>query len=156
MPEQRTPCPTPVRWLWLAAGLVCVAVGGVGVVVPGLPTTIFFILAAGAFTRSSPRLERLVLGLPGIGRSVADYRAGLGMPRRAKIAAVMSIVVFAGAAELFALTTTTPRVVLGVVALVGVVVVLRQPTRRDAAPPIADPARRDPTSDPTTDPRESP
>jgi uncharacterized membrane protein YbaN (DUF454 family) len=29
-----------------------------------------------------------VLHLPGIGRSVMNYRSGLGMPRRAKVAAV--------------------------------------------------------------------
>ena len=50
-------------------GWVAVAVGAVGIVVPGLPTTVFFIIAASCFARSSPRFERWVLGLPGIGRS---------------------------------------------------------------------------------------
>jgi uncharacterized membrane protein YbaN (DUF454 family) len=78
--------------LWFAGGLLSVAIGGIGVVVPGLPTTVFFIVAAACFSRSSPRFERWVLNLPKIGRTVGDYRAGLGMPRRSKVIAVTMIV----------------------------------------------------------------
>ena len=77
--------------LWFAGGLLSVGVGGVGVVVPGLPTTVFFIVAAACFSRSSPRFEQWVLNLPKIGRTVRDYRAGLGMPRRSKVIAVAMI-----------------------------------------------------------------
>ena len=124
----------PVRWLWAGVGLACVALGGVGVVVPGLPTTIFLIAAAACFTRSSPRLEAWVLGLPGVGRAVRDHRAGLGMPLRAKVAAVVSIVGFGGAAAVWALSTAVPRVVLLSACVVGVVAVLRVPTRADTPP----------------------
>ncbi len=78
--------------LWFAGGLLSVAIGGIGVVVPGLPTTVFFIVAAACFSRSSPRFEQWVLNLPRIGRTVRDYRAGLGMPRRSKVIAVTMIV----------------------------------------------------------------
>jgi uncharacterized membrane protein YbaN (DUF454 family) len=90
------------RWWWMLAGLLCVAVGGVGIIVPGLPTTVFFVMAAWCFSRSSPRFERWVLGLPTIGPMVRDYRAGLGMPRRAKTWAVSMI---AGAVTLSAYLT---------------------------------------------------
>ncbi len=91
-----------MRWVWFVAGWMAVAIGGVGVVVPGLPTTVFFIIAASCFARSSPRFERWVLNLPRIGPMVRDHRAGLGMPRRAKTFAVSMIVVFAGASALAA------------------------------------------------------
>ncbi len=69
-------------------GWMAVALGAIGIVVPGLPTTGFFVLAAACFARSSPRFERWVLGLPGVGPMVRDHRAGLGMPRRAKVLAI--------------------------------------------------------------------
>ena len=88
------------RVAWAAFGLAAVAIGAIGIVVPGLPTTVFFIIAAWAFSKSSPRLEAWVLGLPRIGPMVQDHRNGLGMPRRAKLVAMSMIVVFAGGSAL--------------------------------------------------------
>lgn len=120
----------PVRWAWATLGLVFIALGGIGVVVPGLPTTIFFIGAAACFARSSPRLEAWVLGLPGVGRAVRDYRRGLGMPRRAKILAVGMIVVAGTLSGVFALTSPIARTALGVACAVGIaVIVWHVPTR---------------------------
>ncbi len=76
------------RAAWIGVGLVAVAVGGIGVIIPGLPSTIFFLFAAWCFARSNERLERWVLDLPGVGPLVRDARAGLGMPRRTKWSAV--------------------------------------------------------------------
>ena len=53
-PRQRV---TLVRWTMVGLGLLCMAVGGIGVVVPGLPTTVFLILASYFFTRSCPPLD---------------------------------------------------------------------------------------------------
>lgn len=77
-----------IRGWWLAAGFAAVGIGSVAIVVPGLPTTVFFIFAAWCFGRSSPRFEQWVLRLPKIGPMVRDHRAGLGMPRRAKAVAL--------------------------------------------------------------------
>ena len=80
-----------VRVWWLVIGFASVGTGVVGIIVPGLPTTVFFIVAAWCFSRSSPRFEQWVLELPRIGPLVADHRAGLGMPRQAKRIAITSI-----------------------------------------------------------------
>jgi uncharacterized membrane protein YbaN (DUF454 family) len=82
------------RGAWIALGLLSVAVGAIGIVVPGLPTTVFFIIAAACFSRSHPALEQWVLDLPRIGPAVRRYRAGLGMPLRTKYWAIGMIVVF--------------------------------------------------------------
>ena len=76
------------RVMWMGVGFTSVGVGSVAVVVPGLPTTVFFVFAAWCFSRSSPRFEQWVLDLPRVGPLVRDYRAGLGMPRRAKVVAI--------------------------------------------------------------------
>ncbi len=120
----------PVAWLWFGAGLVSVGIGGIGIVVPGLPTTVFFIIAAACFARSNPRFERWVLNLPRIGPMVRDHRAGLGMPRRAKAVAVTMILVVSTASAV--LTIDHPAVGAGIVGLglVGAAYVLfRVPTR---------------------------
>lgn len=76
------------RLAWFGLGWIAVGLGGLGIVTPGLPTTGFFVLAAACFARSSPRFEQWVLDLPKIGPLVRDHRAGLGMPRRAKVMAI--------------------------------------------------------------------
>ena len=51
-------------------GFICVLVGIIGIVVPGLPTTVFMIVAAWLFSISNPRFEKWLLGLPKIGPSI--------------------------------------------------------------------------------------
>jgi uncharacterized membrane protein YbaN (DUF454 family) len=102
----------------------CVVLGGIGLAVPGLPGTVFFIAAAAAFARSSPRLERWLLDLRVVGPLVRDHRAGLGMPRRAKVVAVTMIVVSVGISALV-LERPLVRIVVVVLGAVGVAAVLR-------------------------------
>ncbi len=119
-----------MRLVYLISGLSCVAMGGVGVFVPGLPTTVFFIMAAWCFSRSSKRLENWVLNLPGIGPMVRDYRSGLGMPRKAKIAAIACIVIAVSLSAGFAISNLAVRLLVVAVGLIGVWYVgLRVPTR---------------------------
>ena len=93
-------------------------------------TTGFFVQPASCFARSSPRFEAWVLGLPGIGPMVADFRAGLGMPRRVKVLATSSIVVAVGLSAGLALDGAAARVSVLLLGAVGVWFVgWRIPTR---------------------------
>ncbi|HEX2041860.1 MAG TPA: YbaN family protein [Acidimicrobiales bacterium] len=120
----------PVAWLWFAGGWVAVALGSLGVIVPGLPTTVFFIVAAACFARCSPRFEQWVLDLPRIGPMVRDHRAGLGMRRRAKVAAVTTILVVSTVSGVFLIANRAVGLAVVGVGLVGAAYVLfRVPTR---------------------------
>jgi uncharacterized membrane protein YbaN (DUF454 family) len=118
----------------LAVGWVAVALGGLGIVVPGLPTTGFFVLAAACFARSSPRFEQWVLGLPKIGPLVRDHRAGLGMPRRAKVVAIAMMLTACSLSSLALGSLPLAGVVMGA-GLVGTWYVgWRIPTRERMVP----------------------
>ncbi len=65
-------------------GLGCVAIGIIGAVLPLLPSTIFFIFAAGAFAKSSPELERRILEDPRIGPPVRAWQDHGVIPMKAK------------------------------------------------------------------------
>ncbi|MNS76500.1 Inner membrane protein YbaN [compost metagenome] len=80
-----------VRAGWLVLGLIFVGLGFIGAFVPLMPTTIFLILAAACFTRSSPRLEAWLLNHPRFGPTLRAWRAEGAAPRGAKIAACLGM-----------------------------------------------------------------
>ncbi len=80
-----------VRISWLIAGCICVCFGLIGIVIPGLPTTVFMLIAAACFYRSSQRFYDWVISNRLFGIHVKNYREGKGMPKRAKVMAFLFI-----------------------------------------------------------------
>ncbi|HWG84666.1 MAG TPA: YbaN family protein [Deinococcales bacterium] len=120
----------PARILWLSAGFLLTAVGFIGALLPVLPSTVFFIGAAACFSRSSPRFERWLHGLPGVGEVLRDYAAGLGMRRRAKVVAIAMLTVAVTASALLAVPVLVGKVALLAVGAVGAwYIAFRVPTR---------------------------
>jgi len=72
------------RALYATLGVVAVALGIIGVFVPGLPTTEFIIAASYLFARSSPRLEGWLEGNRWFGPMLRRFRETRGMPLKAK------------------------------------------------------------------------
>ena len=73
-----------MRLLYLMAGLLLTALGIVGAFLPLMPTTIFLILAAWCFTRSSTRLEGWLLNHRRFGPILLAWRREGAISRRAK------------------------------------------------------------------------
>ena len=88
-----TPRPLPrlTRWLLQAFAVLCLLLGLVGVVVPGLPTTVFILLAAWAAARSSPRLHGWLLRHRLFGPMVVNWQNGGFVSRRAKWSATLTM-----------------------------------------------------------------
>ena len=76
-----------MRVIYFCMGCVMVALGAIGAVTPLLPTTIFLIIAAWCFARSSPRLEAWLLNHPRFGKTLRDWRSDGAIPRPAKVMA---------------------------------------------------------------------
>ena len=77
------------RISWLVAGCISVCIGFIGIIVPGLPTTVFMLIAAACFYRSSQRFYDWVISHKLFGQHVKNYREGKGMPKRAKVVAFL-------------------------------------------------------------------
>lgn len=76
-----------MRIAYLLAGFLLLGLAIVGAVLPVVPSTIFVILAAGAFARSSPRLERRILEHPVFGPAVIRWRERGAISPSAKLLA---------------------------------------------------------------------
>ena len=82
-----------LRPFYLVAGIVLVGVGILGYFVPVMPGTIWLILAAACFARSSPRFESWLVNHPRFGPSVVAWRRYGAIPRRIKIIAIAMMAV---------------------------------------------------------------
>lgn len=120
-----------VRWAYFVLGWVLVATGIVGLILPVMPGTVFLILAAACFTRSSPRFEAWLVHHPRWGSGVRAWRAYGAIPPRAKGIAIgmmiVSIVVLA--------VTDTPLWLTLVIAATLAIVAAWIKTRPDGPPP---------------------
>ena len=69
----------------IGVGIGLVALGVIGIFLPVMPTTIFLLLAAACFVRSSDRLHRWLRGHRVLGPYLLAVEGKSGIPRRAKI-----------------------------------------------------------------------
>jgi uncharacterized membrane protein YbaN (DUF454 family) len=113
------PLPAIVRWLLLLFACANLGLGILGIFVPGLPTTVFILMAAWAAGKSSPRLYRWLWNHRLFGPMLRNWANGGCVSRRAKWAAtaVMSsstvILLMSGTARwAVAMATTCMALVL--------------------------------------------
>jgi uncharacterized membrane protein YbaN (DUF454 family) len=82
-----------LRPLAAVVGFVCVALGVIGALVPLMPSTVFFIAAAGCFAYASPRLEAWLLSFDFIGGPVRAWRerGAIALPAKLMATAGMGL-----------------------------------------------------------------
>ncbi|MBC2884027.1 YbaN family protein [Ochrobactrum sp. CM-21-5] len=81
------------RALYLCLGCLMLLLGIIGALLPVMPTTIFIILAAWFFARSSPKLEARLLADPRFGPLIVKWRERGAIPPRAKFFACLGMAV---------------------------------------------------------------
>ncbi|MCC0006697.1 MAG: YbaN family protein [Hyphomicrobiaceae bacterium] len=78
-----------VRNLWLALGIVATGLAFAGAMLPLLPTTPFLLVAAYAFTRSSPSWHRWLVTHRVLGPILSDWQQHKAVGRSIKLAAIL-------------------------------------------------------------------
>jgi uncharacterized membrane protein YbaN (DUF454 family) len=87
-PEQSS----AARFAYLAIGFLFVGLGGLGAVLPVLPTTPFLLISLWAFSKSSARFERWLLEHKRFGPRLVAWRTYRVIPLPAKLAAWGSMI----------------------------------------------------------------
>lgn len=80
------------RYLLLFIGCLSILLGLLGIVLPLLPTTPFFILALACFARSSSVFHQKLLTLPYIGDSLTDWEKHRKIDKRRKPQIYLTII----------------------------------------------------------------
>ena len=109
-----------LRWAWWLLAWASLALGVVGIVVPGLPTVPFVLLSAYAAARGSKRLHAWLLAHRRFGPMIRDWQARGAVSRRVKwlataMMALAATVMFATAPRWWMAATGTA--IMAVVAL---------------------------------------
>lgn len=89
-PPKRNPLMRP---LFFVLGLTLTGIGIVNLFIPGPPTTVFLIMAAACFARSSPKLEAWLVNHPRFGPNIVAWRKYGVIPRKVKFIAIGSMAV---------------------------------------------------------------
>ena len=127
--EMRLSANPAVRLLWLILGLLFTGLGVIGAFLPVMPTTVFLLIAAFFFARSSPKFYNWLLNNRAFGPLIRDWRAGLGLPLRAKVLAVSLLGVTVGS-SIFFVSALWIQLMLALIALGVSAYLLTRPTKR--------------------------
>ena len=115
--------------LYLLLGWLFFALGATGVVIPGLPTVPFMLVALWAFSRSSPRFHDWLYGHRLFGPPLQRWRDHRVIPMKAKVVAVVTMTISL-AYMIFVADVSTWVVVVTVLVMVpAAMYILSQPSR---------------------------
>jgi uncharacterized membrane protein YbaN (DUF454 family) len=81
----------PARIIYGALGWCAVALAVVGALVPGLPTTVFVLIASYCFSKSSPRVEAWLRNNRWLGATLRRLASDGGLPPSAKRTALTAM-----------------------------------------------------------------
>jgi uncharacterized membrane protein YbaN (DUF454 family) len=118
-----------MRSAYFLLGWCFFGLGAVGIVIPGLPTVPFMLIALWLFSKSSQRFHDWLYTHRVFGQPLQQWREHGIIPLKAKLVAVltmtMSLAYMIGVADVGAGIAATTAVIM----LVGLVFILRQPSR---------------------------
>lgn len=103
-------------------GCIAVILGSIGVVVPGLPTTPFVLLASWCFYKSSPRMQAWLLQ-SFLGKYIKDYKEKGGLTTRKRIFIILLMATMVTLSTVFFIQNLTVRIVVWIAGLIGCIVV---------------------------------
>jgi len=110
------------------AGTVFLVIGGVGIVLPILPTTPFLLLAAVCYARSSERWYHWLLHNRWFGSYIRNWHEGKGIPMKTKVLSILFLILTLGYSVAFVVPFLIGKVALIIVAVCVSVHILSLPT----------------------------
>ena len=116
------------RIAYLVTGLVFVALGVIGAVLPVVPTTPFLLVSLWAFSKSSARLERWLLEHPRFGPRLVAWRTERVIPLPVKLTAWGSMI---ASLTIMTLTGVPLAGILGAASVmaIGAIYIATKPSR---------------------------
>ena len=126
----------PTRHLYLLLGWAFFGLGAVGAVVPGLPTTLFMLLALWAFSKSSQRFHDWLYAHPNFGPPLQHWHTYRVIPLKAKLLSVTMMALSFTYLFFFTAIHAWVLLLIALFMLYGAAFILSKPSRvPDSTPP---------------------
>ena len=113
-----------IRITLIILGTFFLALGAVGVIVPGLPTTPFLLLAAGLYFRSSERLYSWLLNHRIFGKAIRSFRDTRSISLRAKVISIGTMWVMILLSIFLFIPNTALRITIAALGVMGSIMLL--------------------------------
>lgn len=121
---------TPKQITLIVIGSLSLVLGGIGILLPVLPTTPFVLVAAGCFSGSSPRLAQKLEESKLFGSYLRHWRTNEGVPIKTKIRAIiwlwLGLIVSS-----FLVRNTVVIIILGVIGIIVTLHLVLIKTKRE-------------------------
>jgi len=113
--HQKSPVKGPHRYIFIIIGMIALALGTIGWVMPFIPTTPFYLLTVFCFGKSSRRLHNWFIETRLYKRYLESYVRRRTMTVSTKISAIVSITIFMGISFYLMSDVFVGRVVLSAI-----------------------------------------
>jgi uncharacterized membrane protein YbaN (DUF454 family) len=121
-----------IRYLWIFFGFLMVILGTLGAILPVLPGTVFFIIAAFCFAKSSEKFYKLLIHNKYVGPHLRNYLEDRFIPVKTKIIIICSIWISMTASAVCVLEVFWQRALMFAVAIgVSIYIILHRSSKRN-------------------------
>lgn len=109
--------------LYIVLGSISLALGIIGIVLPGLPTTPFLLLSAYLYLKGSPALHKWLLENKYLGGRIRRYEENKGLYKHEKVYSIILMWIMVSISAWIVISDVTLRIVVLAAACVGTAVV---------------------------------
>ena len=118
-----------IKLIYILLGSLFVALGFIGILVPGLPTTPFLLLASGCFLKSSKRLHSWLIKHKLLGKYIKSFQATGAIPKGIKIFSITMMWIMIFCTIYFFIKSLLIKIFLIICGIIGSIVLLSFKTR---------------------------
>jgi uncharacterized membrane protein YbaN (DUF454 family) len=111
-----------LKILYIVLGTICICLGILGILVPGLPTTPFVLLAAWFYFRSSEKLYNKLINHKILGKYISQFEKNKAITVRTKIYSISLMWIMISLSTIFLISENYIRLIVISVGIVGTVV----------------------------------
>jgi uncharacterized membrane protein YbaN (DUF454 family) len=119
-----------IRFVLFALGTIFLALGVVGLVVPGLPTTPFLLLSAACYVRSSERLYTWLLNHKVFGKIIRDFKETRSISLRSKVISIATMWAMILLSVFIFVENIAVEITISALGAIGTLVLLLIPTSK--------------------------